>query len=134
MRALFALAILISASNPELTQGDEIDCEDAMTQIEMNVCARRDYEAVDKELNVVWKDAQAAAKALDAEQYDDRLRGAEKALLDGQRGWIAYRDGQCDLDGFEVRGGTMAPMVVSGCLAEMTRARTKELKEFIAGP
>ena len=67
------------------------------------------------------------AKDLDAELSDD-LKGAEKALLAGQRGWIAYRDGQCDLAGFEARGGSMEPMLVSGCLADLTRKRTQELQ------
>ena len=103
-----------------------------MAQQVMNICAYKDYEAADAELNAVWKEARTAAKDLDAELSED-LKGAEKALLAGQRGWIAYRDGQCELAGFEARGGSMEPMLVSGCLADLTRKRTKELQEFIGG-
>lgn len=132
-RFVISVAMISILSVPALAQEDEIDCENAMTQIEMNICERRDYEAADKELNEVWKEAKAAAKETDDELPED-LKGAEKALLAAQRGWIAYRDGNCDLSAFEARGGTMEPMVVSGCLAMMTRARTKELKDFIEGP
>ena len=58
-------------------------------------------------------------------------KAQKRRCLPAQRGWIAYRDGQCELAGFEARGGSMEPMLVSGCLADLTRKRTKELKEFI---
>ena len=112
---------------------DEIDCANAITQLEMNLCAAREYQAADTELNTVWKDARAAARYADAEQSED-LRGADEALLAGQRGWLAYRDGQCKLAGFDARGGSMEPMLVSSCLADLTRKRTQELKDFINGP
>ena len=59
------------------------------------------------------------------------LAVADGALRAAQRAWIGYRDGQCTLVGFEARGGTMEPMLVSGCKATLTRARTKELRDFI---
>lgn len=129
---VFAALLLLASALPAIAQED-IDCSNAMAQQEMNYCAAKDLEAADTELNAVWKEARAAAKAIDAEQTEEYWKGADKALLAGQRGWIAYRDGQCELYGFEARGGSMEPMLVSGCKAEMTRARTKELREFIAG-
>ena len=126
---LAAFVLVFVAASPAAAQ-DEIDCENAMGQQDMNACAAKDYDAADAELNAVWKQARGVAKDLDAELSED-LKGAEKALLAGQRGWIAYRDGQCELAGFEARGGSMEPMLVSGCLADLTRKRTKELKEFI---
>jgi uncharacterized protein YecT (DUF1311 family) len=112
---------------------DDIDCANAMAQQEMNICAQRDFEAADTELNAVWKDARAAAKDADAEQPDD-LKGADDSLLAAQRGWLTYREAQCKLAGFEARGGSMEPMLVSGCLADLTRKRIDELKQFINGP
>ena len=126
-----ALALLCAAAAPAAAQ-DDIDCSNQMAQQVMNICAARDYEAADAELNAVWKQARAVAKDLDAELSDD-LKGADKALLAGQRGWIAYRDGQCELAGFEARGGSMEPMLVSGCLADLTRKRKQELKQFSTG-
>ena len=108
--------LLFAAASPAAAQ-DEIDCDNAMAQQDMNACAAKDYEAADAELNAVWKEARAVAKDLDAEFSED-LKGADDALLAAQRGWIAYRDGQCDLAGFEARGGSMEPMLVSGCLAD----------------
>src|SRR5215204_5927864 len=97
MRIWFVALLLLATASPVAAQ-DEIDCSNQMAQQVMNICAARDYEAADAELNAVWKEARTAAKDLDAELSED-LKGAEKALLAGQRGWIAYRDGQCELAG-----------------------------------
>ena len=131
MRLCAALALLFAAMVPATAQ-DDIDCNNQMAQQVMNICAARDYDAADTEMNAVWKQARTVAKDLDAELSVD-LKGADKALLAAQRGWIAYRDGQCEVAGFEARGGSMEPMLVSGCLADLTRKRTQELKQFITG-
>jgi len=98
----------------------------------MNICAEKDFEAAGAELNAAWKDARKAAKATDAGLPGD-LKGADKALLAAQRAWIGYRDAECELEGFEARGGSMEPLLVSGCKAQLTRTRTKELRDFIGG-
>jgi uncharacterized protein YecT (DUF1311 family) len=131
MRRRLALLLVLAGAAPAAAQ-DDVDCNNAVAQWDMNFCAERDFEAADADLNVVWKEARKAAKAMDAEQRDE-LKGADKALLAAQRSWIGYRDAECVLDGFEARGGSMEPMLVSACMAEMTRARTKELKEFVGG-
>jgi uncharacterized protein YecT (DUF1311 family) len=58
------------------------------------------------------------------------MKGAEQALVKAQRAWIDYRDAECNAAGFQARGGTMEPMLVAGCLADITDKRTKELKEL----
>lgn len=128
--ALTAMIAALVAS--PLYAGDELDCDNAQTQIEMNLCAALDHEAADRELNLVWGDAMARAEGLDAE-YGEEMQGAAKALLKAQRAWINYRDGNCELAGWIAHGGTMEPMLVSACLADMTRARTKELRAFVDG-
>ena len=128
---LFALPALCTPLTP--AAGDEPDCANAQTQIDMTICTDRDYKAADAELNAVWKQARAAVKAMDA-GYEDGLKGAGKALLAAQRGWIAYRDGRCELAGFAARGGSLESMLVLSCLADMTRARTAELRQLIDSP
>ncbi|TCD14969.1 lysozyme inhibitor LprI family protein [Oricola cellulosilytica] len=104
------------------------DCTkaDDLPQQGMNWCAMRDYEAADRALNEAWPKIRARMKEVDSWQ-EDRLKGAEAALLKSQRAWIDYRDGQCEVEGFYARGGTLEPLIVSGCLARMTRKRTEEL-------
>jgi uncharacterized protein YecT (DUF1311 family) len=132
MKAQFvAFAFVLLAASPALA---EVDCKKAMAQPDLNECAAREFSAADDELNAVWKDARAAARQIDTAEKTDYLKGAEKALVGAQRGWIAYRDGHCALAGFDMRGGQAEPMLVSGCLTEMTRKRTAELKEFAGKP
>jgi uncharacterized protein YecT (DUF1311 family) len=133
MRSLRATLALLFALPCAAMAQDDIDCANATAQQEMNICAERDFEAADAALNTVWKDARAAAQDADAEQPDD-LKGADEALLAAQRGWLAYREAQCKLGGFEARGGSMEPMLVSSCMADLTRKRIEELKQFINGP
>ncbi|WLR99121.1 lysozyme inhibitor LprI family protein [Shinella sumterensis] len=115
-----------------MAQEPEVDCDNAETQMDMNICAGRDYKAADEELNVVYKKALAAAVETDEGFKDmgDQYVGAVDALKRAQRSWIGYRDGQCDLAGFEARGGSLEPLLVSSCLADLTRKRTAELKTF----
>lgn len=129
-RLLPAAAVLL-LSLPSLAQEEpEVDCGNAMAQIELNICADRDYQAADAELNAAYGQAMAAAREMDDSVRDmgEQYVGAADALKRAQRAWIGYRDGQCELAGFEARGGSMEPMLVSGCLADLTRKRTAELK------
>jgi uncharacterized protein YecT (DUF1311 family) len=108
----------------------EPDCANAMDQADMTACAGLEYEAADRELNAVWKDAIADAKAQDEELKSmggDGRPGHEETLRAAQRAWISYRDAACEYEGFEARGGSMEPMLASFCLARLTRLRTKEL-------
>lgn len=120
--------IVLMAYGPAFAD-DTPDCSTLATQMDMNSCADEDYQQADAQLNAQYKRTRAAMQQLDA-NLDEDTRGAEKALIAGQRAWIAYRDGECEAEGFQVRGGSMEPMMVSSCSATLTRLRTKELKEL----
>ncbi|MDK1388950.1 hypothetical protein ILFOPFJJ_00989 [Ensifer psoraleae] len=125
--------LLLSAVSAVAQEQPTVDCQNAVTQTDMNICAGQDYDRADAELNKVYKQAVAATQAMDKElgEIDAAYVGANEALKKAQRAWIGYRDGQCELAGFEARGGSMEPMLVSGCLAELTRKRTTELKQLL---
>jgi len=127
--------LLAFASLAQAQDEPEVDCEKAMTQSDLNICANKDYEAADKDLNAVYKTTMTAVQETDKElgEIDPNYVGAVEALKKAQRAWIGYRDGQCDLAGFEARGGSMEPMLVSGCLADLTKKRTAELKSLTEG-
>lgn len=111
------------------------NCEDPIYQQEMNYCAGQDYMAADAELNAQWKVTAAAMKVQDASfaEYggNDTREGFFESLLEAQRGWLRYRDAHCRVEGYTARGGSMEPMLASGCKAHLTRLRTKELKELV---
>ena len=131
---LFACLALLPA-NVSAQEDPPLDCENAMSQSDMNQCAYQDFEAADKELNAVWKKAKAymVKQDEDLKEMSPELVGGVDALMKAQRAWIDYRDGQCEVYGFQSRGGSMEPMLVDGCKTDLTKARTKELKEIYEG-
>lgn len=129
-----SLSLTVMFPEPSLAQNDPaLNCEEPQAQQEMNFCAARDFDEADAELNALYKKVRAAMAESDAEiaTYSPELTGAVEALVKGQRGWIEYRDGHCEAYGFQARGGSMEPMLVSGCKAELTRTRTRELQSLI---
>lgn len=131
-----ATMFILAASAMALAQEDPpLDCANAMSQADMNQCSYMDFEKADKELNAVYKEAlkNAAEADKEAAEINEAYVGAVKALKKAQRAWIDYRDGHCDGVGYEAVGGSMQPMLISGCQARLTEQRTKELRELIEG-
>jgi uncharacterized protein YecT (DUF1311 family) len=116
-------------SLPAFAQEPKANCKNPQTQIEMNICSQRDFDAADKALNAQYQTTRKAMKTWDADAMSE-LKGAEDALVKAQRAWVAYRDAQCISTGFQAHGGSMEPMLISGCQADLTRKRSAELKEL----
>lgn len=129
MRGLMALML---AALPMAAAAQDIDCDNAMAQQEMNWCAEQDWLAADAELNAVWPMARAAMKEIDAGLPAD-MRGADKALLEAQRAWLAFRDAECAAAGWPMRGGTAEPLLIYGCLYTLTQQRTADLRALAEG-
>ncbi|SCB11014.1 lysozyme inhibitor LprI family protein [Rhizobium hainanense] len=131
--ALAAVLICSPVSAQQTMNEPKVDCAKAETQTDLNVCAVLEFGEADKALNAQYKKTRAAMVAIDAD-LDNDMKGAEKALIKAQRAWVDYRDGECEAQGFQARGGSMEPMLVSGCKADLTKTRTKELKDLADGP
>jgi uncharacterized protein YecT (DUF1311 family) len=127
-----------STPSPDLAQGSEtpvasvpepappatgelLDCSNLQTQAEMSACAATLAQTADDRLNQVYQ------------QVRDRFRGTpqEELLIDAQLAWIDFRDANCAFSSGRFAGGSMAPMIRSTCVAEMTRQRTAELEHFL---
>ena len=125
-----ALLLLAMVAAPG-QDGGALDCENAMTQSAMTMCAAQDYDAADAALNVQWKKTAALMKAQDASfDYDDNRPGYFDSLLASQRAWLQYRDAHCRLVGYDGRGGSIEPMLVNGCLERVTQYRTSQLHDL----
>jgi uncharacterized protein YecT (DUF1311 family) len=126
-------ALLLLAAAPAPVDPDATDCDDASAQQELNICAANAADSTDAEMNAQWKRTVAEMKRRNAEidRTYDKQPGHFDTLLAGQRAWLIYRDKQCLLESFEMRGGSAAPMIYSGCLERVTRARLDQLKSLI---
>ena len=109
----------------------DVDCNNAMTQVDMNQCAAEDYRKADAAMNAQWAETRAAMLAWDKATPPSDDNGAAKRLLASQRAWLAFRDATCDVEGYSVEGGSMQPLVISSCLAALTTRRTEELKSLV---
>ncbi|MPT48215.1 MAG: DUF1311 domain-containing protein [Sphingobium sp.] len=105
------------------------DCTAPVTQTDMTICAVQDFNEADRLLNAQWKITAAHMKAIDEmAKEDDGDPTYFQALLNAQRAWLQYRDSHCMTVGFYARGGSMQPMLVALCRAELTQERTKQIK------
>jgi uncharacterized protein YecT (DUF1311 family) len=127
-----AAVVLLLSMLPVTSLAQETDCAAAQTQAEMNACAYQDWEAADAVLNALWPQARAVTKAQDAD-LPEELKGADQALLNAQRAWIAFRDAQCASEGFAMRGGSAEPLLIYGCMASLTEDRVEDLRAVIEG-
>ncbi len=131
------LELLLLAQSAALPECDEGAAEQGI-QMEMNICAHRDFLVSDAELNAQWSITRAAMRERDANRAlypdaDDRP-GYFETLLEAQRAWLKYRDAHCRSEGYYARGGSLEPLLVSTCKTVLTQARTKQLRELVQLP
>lgn len=126
------LALLLPAAPASAQQDPDIDCDNATVQMELTYCAEKDWQAADAKLNTAYSAAMKAMREMDADLPAD-LKGAAEALKEAQRAWIPYRDKACAAAGFLARGGSMEPMLIYSCLAQLTADRTQELEQLAEG-
>ncbi len=119
---IIAIPLILFTASATAGEADGIDCNHAITQIDMDMCAHKDYQAADKKLNDVYR---AVMAALDDAGYQAKLKTA-------QRAWIQFRDTECTFEVAQNEGGTIYPMVYTGCVTKLTEARTKELQAYLA--
>jgi uncharacterized protein YecT (DUF1311 family) len=97
------------------------DCPE-QNQNGLNRCAEDAYKKADAALNGVYRQITQRLKD-DAE--------TAKLLVGAQKAWIAFRDAECTFANSSNAGGSIYPMVYSGCLSRLTKARTKELAGYL---
>lgn len=122
---------VLLVDGPAPGEAPKADCSAPNTQAEMTICAGQDLVDADKALNAQYQATRNALKKRDAEMTAPTLKGGEVALVRAQRAWMAFRDAQCVSVGYQARGGSMEPMLISTCQADLTRKRTAELKALV---
>ncbi|BAF71699.1 lysozyme inhibitor LprI family protein [Sulfurovum sp. NBC37-1] len=83
-------------------------------------CAYSEYDYWDKKLNSLYR------------QVKNKLPKEEiHNLVTAQRAWIKFRDTECYLEAYEMRGGSAEKQLNIGCKISMTEKRVKELYSFL---
>jgi uncharacterized protein YecT (DUF1311 family) len=114
------LVLILMAALTSAARADE--CDNAVDQPTMNACADQSFKKADAELNAVYK-------KLHNRKMDDDQAG--KLLIAAERAWVAFRDAECEFDAADNIGGTIYPMIYSGCLERLTKARIEQLDRYL---
>jgi uncharacterized protein YecT (DUF1311 family) len=117
MRLLLPLILLAWTQTSSVRAGE---CDNPMDQMTMNECANRSFQKADADLNALYKDF---------ERRSDPQ--TQKLLIAAQRAWVAFRDAECTFSTVSSVGGTIHPMVYSGCLEGLTSARIGDIKRYL---
>ena len=133
MRILSAVTLACALAVLGAGQARAVDCDTAITQIDMTTCAVEDYAAADADMNDAYAEARAAMRRMDLASAPGQ-RGAEGALREAQRAWIPFRDAACVAEGFQMRGGSAETMLVYFCLSRLTQQRAQDLWDMAEGP
>ena len=119
MKNVVVAAAIAIASAPIASAND---CATAMDQRTMNDCADKSYEKSDAELNALYK------------LIKQRLKNdtdTTKLLVAAQRAWVSFRDAECKFSTLTVSGGSVYPMIYSGCVYRLTRNRIDDFKGYL---
>ncbi len=128
MRAsLIALALLLGLAAPAAAQ-DLTDCIGGGGNMEAMECILVAYEKADAELDAVWTKVLASVRP-EGSMTADEVRIWKEDLLESQRGWIIFKENDCDAVTYEWYGGTGANFAVVDCLYRHTVARTRDLED-----
>ncbi len=120
-RFFLTFALLVTTLMVALHQAQgQSGCADATTTAQMETCANARYQAAVQDLADVLAQLNGKLDSIGRE----RLNKAQAA-------WILFRDANADFMADVARGGTLAPVIRKTVLADMTEARTKELKKTL---
>ncbi|MDB9311549.1 lysozyme inhibitor LprI family protein [Spirulina sp. CS-785/01] len=110
-----------SVTHPLLLTDMTLNCEQAQTQREMNLCAVKAAKQADVRLNTVYQQLR--------QEIQDTAQ--EQRLIDAQLAWIEFRDRDCDYAQSQYLDGSMMPMIYGFCVADLTEKRTRELEDYL---
>jgi uncharacterized protein YecT (DUF1311 family) len=112
---------LRAQSNLGSNSGSNLDCRVPQTQSAMNQCAGLDYRRADEELNRIYR------------QLSRNLTNPRREQLTAvQLSWLQFRDDHCEFVSSRYAGGSIQPLILQDCLAQVTRSRTEQLKTLLA--
>lgn len=117
MAVLMFMALGIGCS----ASAQNTDCD--ANQAAMNSCAGQQLVTLDAELNKQYKAQMAYLQTAEKKQ----------AFKAAQQKWIAFRDADCMYQvGKAEDSGSMWPLLQTRCLAEQTKGRVEQLKQYSA--
>ncbi|MCJ8277091.1 MAG: DUF1311 domain-containing protein [Bdellovibrionales bacterium] len=109
-----------------IEQAQDTCHETAVSTIDMRGCESQAYDSLDSLLNREYQTILANSSNFD---HGD-LQTNEQLVEDfraSQRAWLAFRQANCKWQSNDAYGGTMQPLLATGCSNRMTKERIIEM-------
>lgn len=100
------------------------DCAGIEALDDLIGCHETRYVEADEALNRAYV---TLMERLDAIGHTER----KPLLRESQRGWITFRDAECEFAASRTNGDIGYPLVLASCLADMTETRTAQLQRYL---
>ena len=118
MKRLISALISVCFSFSALAGENVVDCENAMTTLDINHCATIELESAQVELE------QYLEASFEHNAYDEELVTSIRAA---QESWLAYMSAHCDSVYTQWRDGTIRGVMALSCKIRLTKQRTHEV-------
>jgi uncharacterized protein YecT (DUF1311 family) len=105
-----------SSASPGQNSTSSAQCEHAQTTAAMRECELSRYKQADAGMTAAY---QALMGKLD--------QTGQAKLRNAQRAWLKFRDAEADFQADSARGGTLAPLIRTSVLADLTESRRQQL-------
>lgn len=139
MKVILSVLILLFSTSIAFSEepADDlnINCQNPLSQAEMNICANKSQLSAQENLNSAYEAALKSMKNFDSivgSTEETTKDNAVTLLKKSQDLWVQYLEATCDAEGFLFQGGTMQPQVVDDCLERMTNERANYLKDIFS--
>jgi uncharacterized protein YecT (DUF1311 family) len=117
---ILALGSVPCRAASTVIHAEDLDCADPRGTAEINLCAQHSYKTADEDLAYVLNDVRDHFSV-------EKL----KALREAQKAWTRFRDLNCEVHAFDIRGQTGWTAGLFECLERMTRERAQELRAMV---
>ena len=118
-----------SRSRPELTKQrslqpprPSLSCDDPQNQQDLNRCAFQTLTQANHRLSLTYR-----------KLLPNLSETRQQLLRQSQVAWAAYRDRECRFYDSSAEGGSLQPLLNSGCKTRLTRDRTQLLSQYLSG-
>ena len=126
MKNIILLAIIVFFyQTPALAKDD---CSNATNDAEINACYASSKAEAEKKLNLEYGNAKKRANAEYSASPTD-WQNFKTVLIETQRAWLKYREGQCSIESFMAEKETITNNTLTNkCVIRMDLERVEQLK------
>ena len=122
------LSALVLGGAPMQDADIEVDCDNAGSTMEQNICAGREVESLKANLRLYTD----TAYALIRENAEEDPEALIAEIAEGERLWSAYVDAACDAVYTNWSGGTIRNVMAASCQMELIRERAHHIwREYL---